>query len=103
MQSDCEKSLTKHSLHCPLFKQLHKEVVKRAELKKIEELKALKFISVAVDIEYFDSTLLCDIQKFGLFCEIADFLQRFRQCQHQYRESDLLILLFEFLRDSALI
>ena len=103
MQSDCEKSLTKHSLHCSLFKQLHKEVVKRVELKKIEELKTSKFISVAVDIEYFDSTLLCDIQKFDLFCEIANFVQQLRQCQHQYRESNLLTLLIECFRDSALI
>ena len=110
---DCKASLIKHfrkSFQCSLALQLEKQtskVIKRAklkvELKKIETLEVSKFTSIAVDIDYFDSTLLCDIRKFSLFCEIANFVQQIRQCQHQYRESDLLTLLLELLRDSALI
>ena len=100
-----EESLTKHlqeSSHCSLVLQLEKktsEDVRRVELKA---QKVAKFTLVASDIEYFDTTLLCDIQKFDLHCEIANFVQQLRQCQHQYRESNLLTLLFECLRDSAL-
>ena len=100
-----EKSLTKHfqkSSQCSLALQFEKktsEDVKRVEL-KIFEIAKLTF--VAVDIEYFDATLLCDIQKFDLHCEIVNFVQQLRQCQHQYRESNLLILLFECFRDFAL-
>ncbi|KAG7004386.1 hypothetical protein G7Y79_00026g059700 [Physcia stellaris] len=57
---------------------------------------------VAADIGFFDATLACDIQEFGLFCKAAGFVQRFRQRQHQYRESDLLALLPECLRGPAL-
>ena len=74
--------------------------IKRVELKV---LKVVKSTFVAANIDFFDATLLCDIQKFNLFCEIANFVQQLRQCQHQYRESDLLNLLFDCLRDFALI
>ena len=94
-----EKSLKYHfrkSFECSLVLQLEK---------KISEVivEIAKFISVVADIDFFDAIFLCDIQKFSLFCEIASFVQRFRQCQHQYRESNVLILLFDCLRDSALI
>ena len=62
-----------------------------------------KLISIVANIDFFDATFVCDIQKFNLFCEIANFVQRFRQRQYQYRESDLLVLLFECFRNSALI
>ena len=75
------------------------EIAKRIELKI---LKVAKFTFFVVDIEYFDATFACDIQKFNLFCEIVDFLQHLRQCQHQYRESNLLILLFECLREPCI-
>ena len=76
----------------------------RKEMKTPETIVEIaKSISVAADIDFFDAILLCDIQKFSLFCEIASFVQRFRQRQHQYRESDLLTLLSECFRDSALI
>ena len=94
-----KKSLKYHfrnSFQCFLALQLEK---KTSEI--IVEI--AKFMSVVADIDFFDATLLCDIKKFSLFCEIASFVQQFRQCQHQYRESDLLSLLFECFRDSALI
>ena len=94
-----EKSLKKHfqkSFHCSLVLQLEK---KTSEI--IVEI--VKFTFVVANIDYFDSTLLCDIQEFNLFREIAKFLQQFRQNQHQYRESNLLTLLLECFRDSALI
>ena len=80
---DCKKSLTMHfrkSFHCSLVIQFEKqisEIIKRVklkvELKKIEKLKISKFIFVVVDIDYFDSILFCDIQKFDLHHEIANF------------------------------
>ena len=123
-QWDCKKSFKKHfqkSFDCSLVLHLEtakletsevmKKVVKQAELKILEVVKRVefeileivKFISIVANLDYFDATFLCDIQKFNLFCEIASFLQQLRQRQHQYRESDLLILLSDCLRDSALI
>ena len=114
MQNDCEKSLTKHSFYCSFFKQFHEEtakrielktlkIVKQVELKKIEKLKISKFISVVVDIEYFDSTLLCDIQKFDLYYESTSFCQHLQNIHINYREKKLFSLLFECFRDFALI
>ncbi|KAG7008182.1 hypothetical protein G7Y79_00006g018020 [Physcia stellaris] len=42
------------------------------------------------DIGIFDPTLTCEDRRFD---EATDFLQHLQQCQHQYRESDLLSLL----------
>ena len=102
MQSDCEESLIKHSFHCSLFKQLHEETAKRTELKKIETLEVSKSIFVAANLDYFDSTLLCDIQEFDLYHETASFCQHLQNIRINYRERELLSLLFEFFRDSAL-
>ena len=104
MQNDCEKSLTKYSFHCSFFKQFHEKnakrielkilkVVKQIELKKIEKLKISKSIFVVVDIEYFDSTFLCDIQKFDLHHETTNFCQHLQSIRINYREKKLLILL----------
>ena len=103
MQSDCEKSLTKHSFHCLLSQELHKEIAKRAELKKIEELKTMKLISVVVDIDYFDSILLCDIQKFDLHHETIIFCQHLQNIRINYREIDLIQLFHICLRDFAFV
>ena len=103
---DCQKSLTRHlrnSIHCSLALQTQREsseIIKRVELKTLEVAKSTL---VTANIDFFDATLLYDIQKFSLFCEIANFVQQFRQCQHQYRKSNLLTLLFDCLRESALI
>ena len=94
--------LKKHlqkSFECLLVLQFE---TTRLEISEII-IEVSKFIFVVVNIDYFDSILLCDIQKFSLFCEMTRFLQQFRQCQHQYRELDLLTLLFEYFRDFALI
>ena len=96
------ESLKKHlqkSSQCSLVLQLE---TTRLEISEAI-VEASKSTSLAANLDYFDSTLLRDIQKFNLFCEIANFVQQLRQCQHQYRKSDLLTLLIECFRDSALI
>ena len=103
------ESFKKHfqkSFECSFVLQLEtkkfeiSENIKRAKLKVLE---IAKFILVVANIDFFDAIFVCDIQKFDLFCEIANFVQQFRQCQQQYRESNLLILLFDCFRDFALI
>ena len=96
-------------MHCSLkvannrnFESLKKYHQKSPECPFVLQFEATKPIPVAANIDYFDATLLCDIQKFSLFCETADFVQQVRQCQHQYRESDMLTLLPELLRGFAL-
>ena len=96
-------------MHCSLkvagnrdFESLKKHHQESSECPFVLQLEAAKLIPVAADIGYFDATLLCDIQEFSLFCEAANFVQQVRQCQHQYRESDMLALLPELLRDPAL-
>ena len=96
-------------MHCSLkiannrnFESLKKHFQKSSECSFVLQLEITKSIFVVADIDFFDATFVCDIQKFNLFSEIANFLQQFRQCQHQYRKSDLLILLLDCLRDFAL-
>ena len=76
------ESLKKHlqkSFQCSLVLQLEttrletSEEIKRVELTILEVAKST---SLAANIEYFDAILLCDIQKFSLFCEIANFVQQ---------------------------
>ena len=93
----------KRNLRIKMTKKLKSKISKIIKQTKLKIIEIAKFTFVAVDIEFFDATFACDIQKFSLFCEIANFVQRFRQCQHQYRESNLLILLLDCLRDSVLI
>ena len=79
------------------------EISKNIKRTKLKIFEIVKFISIVANFDYFDSTFLCNIRKFNLFCEIANFLQQFRQRQYQYRKSNLLILLFDYLRNFALI
>ena len=123
-QWNCKKSFKKHfqkSFDCSLVLQLETtrleiskvivEIVKRIELKTLkvkklvefETLKTSKLISVVVDIEYFDSTFLCDIQEFDLHHESTSFCQHLQNIRINYREEELFSLLFECFRDSALI
>ena len=76
------------------------EVKKRVESKV---LKVAKLTSVAADIEYFDSTLLCDIQKFDLHHETIIFCQHLQNVRVNYREVDLIQLLHICLRDFAFV
>ena len=66
-----------------------------------ETIEIAKSISTFRDIDIFDSTLICDIQEFELYSQVTSFLQHLEQCQHQYRKSDVLDLLFKCLRDFA--
>ena len=107
-------------------KQIDQETQKRAdfEIAKVEILKIkqrlqklrqrriqkeiieiAKFISTFRDIDIFDSTLICDIQKFDLYSQVTDFLQHFerQQNQHQYRKSNVLVLLFKCFREFAFV
>ena len=93
-----EESLKEHlrrSSQCSLVLQLEK---------KISEVivEVAKFTSVTANIDYFDSTLLCDIQEFDLHHETTSFCQHLQSIQINYREEKLLSLLRECFRDFAL-
>ena len=103
MQNDCEKSLTKYLFHCLFSQKFYKKVAKRIKLKKIEKSKIMKFIFVVVDIDYFDSILLCDIQKFDLHHETIIFCQHLQNIRINYREIDLIQLFYICLRDFAFV
>ena len=87
-----------------------KKIVKQAKLKALEIVKRVEFEAlevvkltlVASNIDYFDSTLLCDIQKFDLHHETASFCQHLQNIRTNYREKELFSLLLECFRDSAL-
>ena len=96
-------------MHCSLkiannrdFESLKKHLQKSFECLFVLQLEIAKFIFVAVDIEYFDSILLCDIQKFDLHHETIIFCQHLQSIRANYREIDLVELLNNCLRDSAL-
>ena len=106
LQSDCEKSLKKHfrkSFDCLFALQNVKKIFEVKKLIEFEKLKISKLIFVVVDIEYFDSTFLCDIQKFDLHHEITNFCQHLQSIRINYRENELISFLFECFRNSALI
>ena len=86
------------SPECPLVLQL--EATGLGTPEAIAE--ASKPTPVAADIGYFDATLLCDIQEFGLHHEAASFCQHLQGIQANYREGELLALLPECLRGPAL-
>ena len=96
------ESLKKHfqkSFECSLVIQLETTKLEISEV--IVEIS--KLISVVADIDYFDSTFLCDIQEFDLHHETTSFCQHLQSIQINYREEELLALLFECFRDFALI
>ena len=96
------ESLKKHfqkSFECSLAIQF--ETTKLEISKTIVEVS--KFTSVVADIDYFDSTFLCDIQEFDLHHETANFCQHLQSIQINYREKELFALLSECFRDFALI
>ena len=66
-----------------------------------EIIETARSISTFRDIDIFDSTLICDIQKFELYSQVTSFLQHLEQCQYQYRKSNVLDLLLKCLRESA--
>ena len=71
--------------------------VKRVKSKTLKTKKVAKSTSTFQDIDIFDSTFTCEDRKFS---EFAKFLQHFQQCQHLYRKSNLLLLLFTCLWNS---
>ena len=72
--------------------------VKRVESKALKTKEATKSTSTFHDIDIFDSIFTCDDRRFS---ESEEFLQHFQQCQHQYRKSNLLTLLFVCFWNSA--
>ena len=71
---------------------------KRAKSKALKAQEAAKPTPTLQDIGIFDPTLTCEDRQFS---ESAEFLQHLQQCQHLYRESDLLMLLPTCLWGSA--
>ena len=63
---------------------------KRVKSKAIKVEKVAKSTSTIQNIDIFDSIFIYENRRFS---EFARFLQHFQQCQHLYRESDLLMLL----------
>ena len=74
---------------------------KAAKQTEVEIIEIAKSTSNFSNIDIFDSTLICDILKFDLYSKMIDFLQHFQQIQHQYRESNVLDLLFKCVRNFA--
>ena len=96
-------------MHCSLtitsnrkFESLKKHFQKSFECSFVLQLEISKSTFVVVDIEYFDSTFLCDIQKFDLHHESTNFSQHLQNIRINYREKKLLSLLLECFRDFAL-
>ena len=103
------------TMHCSkIQKRTNFEIAKIEILKIKQRLQILrqrriqrKIIEIAKsiltfrDIDIFDSTFICNIQKFELYNQITSFLQHFEQCQHQYRKSNMFDLLFKCFRDFA--
>ena len=83
------------------IKQRLQNLRQRRIQRKIIEI--AKSISTFRDIDIFDSTFICDIQKFELYNQVTNFLQHFerQQNQHQYRKSDVLALLSKYFRKFA--
>ena len=101
-----EESLKYHlrqSFQCSFALQFEKQISKVIKRVEIEALEVVKSTSIVANLDYFDSTFLCDIQKFDLHHETASFCQHLQNIQVNYREEELLALLFECLRDSSLI
>ena len=102
MLSDTSKNPFKKHLEkspeCPLVLQL--ETTELGTPEAIAE--ASKPTPVAADIGFFDPTLLCDIQEFGLHHETTSFCQHLQNIRANYREADLIQLLHTCFRDSAL-
>ena len=75
------------------------KIVKRIEFKKISKTEqAVKSTLTFQNIDIFDSAT-CNESEFELYNVVANFLQNFQQCRHQYRKSDLLNLLSKCLCD----
>ena len=89
------KDHLRRSPQCPLALQLEKETPEA-----IAEV--AKPTPVAADLGYFDPTLLCDIQEFGLHHEAITFCQHLQGIRASYREADLVQLLHTCLRGPAL-
>ena len=93
-QTQREVELTKCQIKWKAKKQA--ELIEQQAQQKVQLSK-----STFQDIDIFDSTLICDILKFDLYSKMMSFLQHFQQTQHQYREQNVLDLLFKCLRESA--
>ena len=77
------------------------KIVKQNKFKKISKAEQIvKSTLTLSNIDIFDSTA-CNESEFELYNVIANFLQNFQQCRHQYRKSSLLNLLFKCLCDRA--
>ena len=98
-QTQREIKLTECQIKWKAKKQV--ELIEQEIQKKVIEIS--KSTSISVNIGIFDSTLICDILKFGLYNKVMSFLKHLQQIQHQdlYCEFDVLDLLFKCLREFA--
>ncbi|KAG7009247.1 hypothetical protein G7Y79_00003g011150 [Physcia stellaris] len=71
-------------------KRKARKAAERAELNGIETAKQTPTLQ---DLGIFDPSLASDRPEFGLYSNVATFLQHLEQCQRLYRKSDLLNLL----------
>ena len=95
--SQKQQKLNISSENLKAIKKIKTNVVKNAKRVKSKALKiqeVAKSTSELQNIDIFDSTLTYENRRFS---EIANFLQHLQQCQHLYRKSDLLMLLFNCL------
>ena len=72
--------------------------VKRIKSKTLKIKQVARSTSTVQDVDIFDSIFTCEHRRFNDF---AKFLQHFQHCQHLYRKSDLLVLLFTCLWNFA--
>ena len=96
-QTQRDVELTKCQIKWKTKKQT--ELIEQKVQQKIIEIS--KSTSISVDIDIFDSTLICDILKFDLYNKMIDFLQNFQQIQHQYLKSNVFDLLSKCFRNFA--
>ena len=94
-ESICE-IFEKSAKSCSFFSQKQQKLKIKFEISKFKKIsktkQIVKSISTFQNIDIFDSTT-CNESKFELYNVIANFLQNFYQCRHQYRKSELLNLL----------
>ena len=71
------------------------------EAQKAIQKEAQRLISTPRNIEFFDPFLQFDFLELRLYHNINEFAKHILQCANQYREIDIIELLFKCLREPA--
>ena len=94
----------KSTKSCSLSSQKQQKLKIKSEISKFKKILKAKRIakstSIVQNIDIFDSIFTNENRRFSDF---AKFLQYFQHCQHLYRKSNLLVLLFICFDDVAFI